>query len=462
MPSSSLRGALLLGLLLTLVGPVAPALAQIEQPRVMTLPEALAYARAHQPALRAARARLAATRADARVPRAAWLPRAGATAQFLGGTANNTTASYGRTSQVDIARIGGTRAGAEPGWVPYPSTLAAVGVQQEVFDFGRIAAVSAVADALEEVDAHGAEAERLAVELNVEEAYLAVNAARAVLEASEDAYTRARIHRDQAAATVRGGLRAPIELTRAEADLARFDVGRIRARGGVEVAQSVFAAAVGVPDLRLDAAKEAPAPRDLPSLPTALAQAAARDPALQAMLARLKVQEAQTRAITAQLRPDLSLTGSLSGRAGGAPPSAGMGQIGGWWPEVPNWHLGLVLNVPIFDGVVLAQRRASLLREEVRQAEVAGVRQQQVAAVQQGYIGVQVALAALAGLERSVEAAKANYAQADARFKAGLGTSVELADAEMVRTDAEIQQVLGRFELARARARFGRLIAAGL
>jgi outer membrane protein TolC len=67
----------------------------------------------------------------------------------------------------------------------------------------------------------------------------------------------------------------------------------------------------------------------------------------------------------------------------------------------------------------------------------------------------------LPGLSRAAQAAQANYAQADARFKAGLGTSVELADAEALRTQAEIQLVLGEFELARARAAFGRTIAEG-
>ena len=63
---------------------------------------------------------------------------------------------------------------------------------------------------------------------------------------------------------------------------------------------------------------------------------------------------------------------------------------------------------------------------------------------------------------RKLEAARSNYTQADARFKAGLGTSVELADAEALRTDGEIQLALGVFELARARAAFGRSIAEGL
>jgi outer membrane protein len=65
-------------------------------------------------------------------------------------------------------------------------------------------------------------------------------------------------------------------------------------------------------------------------------------------------------------------------------------------------------------------------------------------------------------LRNQVTAARANYDQADARFRAGIGNAVELADAESVRTEAEIQLALGQFELARARASFGRAIAEGL
>jgi outer membrane protein len=72
-----------------------------------------------------------------------------------------------------------------------------------------------------------------------------------------------------------------------------------------------------------------------------------------------------------------------------------------------------------------------------------------------------VARDALPSLEHELEAARANYAQAEARFKAGLGTSVELADAEALRADAEIHLAIGVFDLARTRAAFGRAIAEG-
>jgi outer membrane protein TolC len=89
------------------------------------------------------------------------------------------------------------------------------------------------------------------------------------------------------------------------------------------------------------------------------------------------------------------------------------------------------------------------------------VRQQQRAAIRQAYAAVEVARRTIPSLQRAFDAARANYDQADARFKAGLGTSVELADAEGLRAAAEIQLVLGAFTLARARSAFGRTIAEG-
>jgi outer membrane protein TolC len=65
----------------------------------------------------------------------------------------------------------------------------------------------------------------------------------------------------------------------------------------------------------------------------------------------------------------------------------------------------------------------------------------------------------LPALQRAVDAATANQAQADARFSQGLGTAVELADAEALLTDTQIDLAVGQFQRARARARLARVIA---
>ncbi|HVW24607.1 MAG TPA: TolC family protein [Polyangiaceae bacterium] len=433
--------------------------------RGVTLPDALSYARAHQPRIHAALARIAEERAAAEIPRGQWLPVVGVTAQLLGGTANNTTASYITLPFMDIPRIGGTRAttAGSAGWKPYASTFAGAGLTQELFDFGRIAAQAAAADALTEVSKHDADAQRLDVEFGVEEAFFAVQAAKAVLAASEGAYERSRVHRDLAQRGVSAGLRSPIELTRAQADLERFGIAKIRATGNVSISQNVLAASIGSAEPLLDAVGEAPTPAEMPALSRAIELAGARDPHLLSTFARLKQQEQQTRAIGAELRPDLFLTTTLSGRAGGAPPSSGQSaDYSGWLPSVPNWDVGVVLSWPIFDGTVAARRTASRTAERVRRDEMEVARQELVAGVQQAYVGVQVTRAALPGLEAAVTAAHANYAQADARFKSGLGTSVELADAEALRASTEIDLAVGKFDLARARAAFGRAIAEGL
>jgi outer membrane protein len=429
----------------------------------MTLDEALEYAREHQPHIRVARARLEARKREASISRAQWLPTLGAVAEGFEATANNTTASYVGARRVALPRIGGTTVTSSGDVRPFPSTLAAVGVDQEVFEFGRIAAQAAAADALVEVEALRTETESLDTSFNVEEAYFAVFAAKAVVKASEDAYERARAHRDLAKAGVDSGLRSPIELTRAESDLAKLDTGRFRARGGLAIAQGVLAAAVGLTDAALDVAGAPPSAAETPSLKDAIAQARANDPRLLAAFALLRAEEARTKAIAAELRPDLSLTSTFSGRAGGGAPSGNgaLAEGGGVIPNVPNWDVGLTLSVPLFDGVVNARERASRAVEQVRREEVDAASQDEIAAVRRAYVAVEIARGVLPGLARAVDAAHANDDQAEARFRAGLGTGVELADAEALRTDAEIQLALGQFELARARSALGRAIAEG-
>jgi outer membrane protein TolC len=90
------------------LGATTPARAEPPPVKVMTLTEALAFARAHQPAIRASMARVAAQQEEARVPRAEWLPSVGATVQGFAATANNSTGTYVGAPFVDVARIGGT------------------------------------------------------------------------------------------------------------------------------------------------------------------------------------------------------------------------------------------------------------------------------------------------------------------------------------------------------------------
>lgn len=431
--------------------------------RTMTIADALVYAREHQPAIRAALSRVQTRLAQVKITSARWFPTISATAQLFAMTSNNTTATFVAPDSMDVPRIGGTAVTDTGTFSPHPSTFVGAGLLQELFDFGRIGAQHAAADALVAVERHSAEAERLDIDLGVEEAFYAVLAAKGVVRAADEAYARALVHRDLAKREVDSGLRSPIELTRAQADLTRYDVDRVRALGGVSVAQAVLAASIGAPDMQLDAAAQ-PLPRAaLPALTDALAMAQQRDPRLAAAVAQLEGAEARTRAIGAELRPDLSLTATISGRAGGALATSAPEPFGeGWLPAVPNWDAGLLFIWPLYDGTVAARRDASVTEETQRRDEIDAERLRVIARARETYEQVQVARSAVVALESAVVAARANWEQADARFRAGLGNAVELADAEAVRTEAEIQLALGAFDLERSRAAFGRAIAEGL
>ena len=376
---------------------MTPLLFDSEQPtRSLTMAEALAYAHAHQPSIRAAIARLSGRRKDAEIPSRQWLPKAGVTAQIFGMTANNSTATYIGQPLVDIPRVGGTKATSGGSLGPYASTFVGAGVVQEIFDFGRIGLQRAAADALVEVERHKADVARLDVDFGVEEAFFSVFAAKAIVAASDDAYGRAHAHRDLASAGVASGLRSPIDLTRAEAELARLDIGRVQARGGLAVAENLLAAAIGAPDAAVDVCGDAPQPGDMPALRQAIEMAQSRDPALAEAIANFGAAQEHTRAVGAYLRPDVSATATMSGRAGGAPPSAGAAATGGGWiPNVPNWDVGLVLSWPLLDATIAARRDAARSEEQVRRDEIDVAREARITAVRLAYVQVQIARSAL-------------------------------------------------------------------
>jgi outer membrane protein len=425
----------------------------------MSLDAARAFARTHHLRVVAARQRLLAAQRDADVPGAQWLPRVGAMAQLVGSTANNSTTTLLGTSAVDVPRIGATAVRDGADYQPYPSTAVAAGVRQELFDFGRIAAERNAAVLAGEVERFRTASTGLDVDFGVEQAFFAVLAAEAIEDASRSAFERATAHRDLARANLQSGMRSPIELTRAEADVARYEAGMMRATAGVHVARSMFAVAVGVDDIELDAAGGPADAGALPPLSSLLGMAGASPNVLEGR-ARVEAQHAETERLGAQTRPNLMATAEVSGRAGGAPPSSGAPTSGdGWVPGVPNYSAGVVLTWPMIEPTWDRRADASRAREHALSSEADYALRNQRAVITAAYREAAVAAPTVEALQRGAVAARANYDQAENRFRVGIGTSTELADAQALRTDADIQLAIARFQMARTRAALERAVA---
>lgn len=433
--------------------------------RSMTLEEALAFARKNNPYLRRETARVALGEERAREPRAAWEPRFGATLQGVGSSNNNSATNWlGSRGAVEFPRIAGTGFLQEPSeinWKPYMNTAAGVSGEQRLFDFGRVAAETVAAEAEVDVQRARFEDRRLSVDLAVREAFYVVLVARAIVDVARDAAARARLHRDDARARVLQGLRTRIELERAEADLARFEVSVLRAEGGLRSAQATFAAAVGVPLPALDVTGKPSLSesQSVPPIDAVLERAAQHDPSIRAAVLQTQASRKRVRAVEAQNRPEIWAIGTINGAAGGAPKENSTAQTWGRGvvPWVPDYFAGVVLAWRFWDPITNARAETARREEDVSTSEVPIVKQEIVAAVEQAWVSLDVAVRTLPSLERAVVAARANHQQAESRFQQGLGTSIELADAEALRTAAEIDSALGRFEAERARARLVRL-----
>jgi outer membrane protein len=380
---------------------------------------------------------------------AQWLPRVGVMAQVVVSTTNNSTTTMLGTNAVDLPRIGATTVSSTVDWLPAPSTTAAIGVRQQLFDFGRTGTEVDAARARTAVERARLSLSGLELRIAVIQAWHAVKASHAVLRASAEALGRARTLREQVQASVNAKLRAPVEAARAEVEVQRAEVVRLRSEAQLAMAQLQLGALVGS-QTALDAAGESALTPPPPSLETFLSGAGA-DARLHEAEARAHAQETQALAAAAQWRPSLSATAALSGRAGGASPNQGPVPFGaGWLPVVPNWDVGVVLTWQVLDPVTSARAEAAHANARAAMADVEVTRQGEATSAALGWLEADASVRALPALKLALDSAVASQQQADARFRLGLISLLELADAERLRTEAEMQLALGELAVARA------------
>src|SRR5262249_31332600 len=138
---------------------------------------------------------------------------------------------------------------------------------------------------------------------------------------------RALTHRNFAQAGVRNGMRPPIDLTRAQTDVAQLEVRLIRAQDGLRASRAALAASIDSDTLEVDAHPFEAGQLAAPAFTDALRVAGAKNPLVLVALARLRAQKSATSATARELLPNLFASAGLSGRAGGNAPSGGSADI---------------------------------------------------------------------------------------------------------------------------------------
>jgi outer membrane protein TolC len=119
--------------------------------------------------------------------------------------------------------------------------------------------------------------------------------------------------------------------------------------------------------------------------------------------------------------------------------------------------VGLVLNIPIFDGFRTTQRVEETLHNYYNVKAQEEDRRQLIALeVEQSYLRVVETQERIKATESAALAAKENLDLAQGRYQVGVGSIIEVTDAETLYTEAQINYVRTVYEYKIADAQLAR------
>ncbi|HEX5484102.1 MAG TPA: TolC family protein [Terriglobia bacterium] len=432
------------------IASAAQAAAARTPPRVFTVQEAVSYALANYPAVRASLERYNAARAAVGVARTSYIPRVDGVWQGDRGTRNSVLG-------VLMPQFPTIMTGTQGTVLPFSDRaywVSGMGVlfSWEPFTFGYRRAQLRSAHATENRTAAQITLTRLGVSTAVAEASLAVLAAEQRVKASQADVDRRTVFARSVHALVNAHLRPGADASRADAELAAARTQMIQAEEARDVARARLAEIMGIAGTPVEIT---PSPfLQVPSESIWAQPAVATHPA--ATVEQRSIEEIQSRisVLNHSFYPHFTLE-ELSSARGSGENSRGESQpgLGGLSPSAYNWQAGLTVQLNLTDIFSIRERKkvevANRRREEALYAQT----------VQTLTGQVQQAQAALDGARRvaqntpvELQASRDSEAQARARFQAGVGTIVDVAEAQSLLVQAEIDDSLARLAIWRALA----------
>jgi outer membrane protein len=409
-----------------LVGP-AVAAAQAAPPpepphRVIRLEEAVAAARAHQPALRQAQAEARASDARTNEARATLLPQLGLSGVLQRGASPSGVA---RTTTTTTTWDGG------------------LSVSQVLFDAqalqtyraaGATAAASAATERAAELD----------VDSSVRAAFFTARAQRDLVGVAQETVTNDEAHLRQVQGFVDVGTQPAIALAQTRAQLANARLALIQADNAYAVARAQLLQSMGeVGSLDFDVADDTlpPVPGEDGALDPLVAEAIAARPELASLLEQRRSEQLTRSAARGGYLPRVSA--QASGSQIGPTPS----------DTTTTWTAGLTLSWSLFDGgLTHARVQEADANLQSIQAQDDALRLSIRVAVQQAALGVRAAVASVTAADDAVTNAREQLRLAEGRFQAGAGSIIELGDAQVAASTAGATRVQAEFNLAAARA----------
>jgi outer membrane protein len=422
------QGGALAIILAALMWGWGPALAGAEEAGGnLSLNQAINIALKEHPAVKQFRENMAASREGIGVARSAYFPQASFVGNYYYGNAFASTNRKPLTAATGgaLSTIGSSAAG--------NTYFYQFQANQLLYDFGKTPNLVAESRANfkgSEQDYFGT---RQQVVLDLRTAYFGYLAARRAMKVQDETVRQNQELTKQAQGFYQVGLKAKIDVTKAEANLLQAEANLIQAKNNVSLARVGLMTALGIKtwpykDVE-DVLEVTPQPRPLEEL---LAQAKERRPELRKNRFQQEFSQAAIKVARAGYFPTFSSTAAYGWQSLDQP-----------FSTLPsNWYLGAAVTFPLFNGLntqySVSQSKAQL-RAAVENYEV--LRQNTTKEVNQAYLNVKSGWELIRANKKALEAARENLRLAWGRYQAGVGTIIEVTDAQVQFSQADLNFV---------------------
>jgi len=392
-------------------------------PEYLTLRQAEDYALAHQPTLAASRLRVEAETERVYEARSQFFPQIQADSATV----------KARDDDTRLAAVDGIN---DPTILTRQSDGAFL--SQLITDFGRtyFLTTSARSSALSAADR--AELARETLLFRVDQAYFAVQGARALLDVANHTVFTDQILMDRVNALARANLKSSLDVSFQEVTFAQAKLLQLQTQARLQEAFAELSASLGLGgkvDFTL-------APIDLDPLPSPdvgqlISQAWSNRPDLLSARAERDAAFRFAKAETAAHYPVISVQGG----AGVNP-----GTLKNNLP--PDYSaIGVNVSVPVFTGGLLTARsREAAFRAQAAQQDLADAETEAARDVYNAWIDSRTAYQAIAVSKQLVDAAQQAFELAQSRYQAGASSIVELSQADLQQVQAQITAATSRYD----------------
>lgn len=328
------------------------------------------------------------------------------------------------------------------------TNTASLYLKQTIYDFGRTAGAVEAARGNRKAADNALAVTRQDLTLRVRVAfYLVLALEKQVQAVRENVKAREEVFR-QAQEFFTQGIRARVDVARAEANYFAAKTNLIRAESNREIARVELANAMGIASL----GEHTPVATSsvLLSLPerNSSQQDALRNRAeLQQFAAMKSAANGNLTSAKSSYLPILSGVASIGYADRDFPPTGNV------------WGVGLNLTVPLFSGFSSVEqvREAAAAMNSI-EARQNNLKLQIIKEVESAWFGGNDAAARMISTQKEVDAANESKSLAEGRYQEGVGSIIEVTDAQSQTLDAQTANIQAMFDYYTALARLDRAV----